>query len=271
MTPTVGLLVALALVVVVPLGLPLLATPGLAALHRVWALVGAVAVVSLTLRPGTLAATLTVPYLVLAGAAAALALRRALTARTGPLLRELNALAAGVSLLVAAGCLTGERAGVDLLGFDGEVLALTVAHFHYAGFAVSLLAGLVLVRAPGRAAALGAAAVPAGTALVAVGHFAGRAVELGGAVVLATGVLALSLATIGSVRSPRQSVRRLLLVSVAVTPLTMAVAVWFALGRLTGLPHPDIALTAATHGVGNAVGLCLCGLLGWRLLRPTAL
>lgn len=65
--------------------------------------------------------------------------------------------------------------------------------------------------------------------------------------------------------------RRLLVVSAATTPPTMALALWWATGRLTGLPHPDVALMALTHGAGNAVGVCLCGLLGWRLLRPTRL
>ncbi len=51
----------------------------------------------------------------------------------------------------------------------------------------------------------------------------------------------------------------------------MALALWWAVGRLTGLAHPDLGLMAATHGVANAVGVCLCGLLGWRLLRPVRL
>jgi hypothetical protein len=262
--------------VVVPVGLPLLRTGGLVRLRGVWPVVGAVAGVALLLAPGAVAASLTVPYLALTGVAAGLALRRAVTARhelthVQSALRELTALTAGTSLLVAAGSLTAERAGYRLLGFDGEVLALTAAHFHYAGFAVATLAGLVLVRVPGRPAVLAAVAVPTGTALVAAGHFLGRAVELAGALALTTGLLALSLTTLRQVLPRRRAARRLLVVAAGVTPLTMGLAVWWALGRLTGLPHPDLALTAATHGVGNAVGVCLCGLLGWRLLRPTAL
>jgi hypothetical protein len=37
----------------------------------------------------------------------------------------------------------------------------------------------------------------------------------------------------------------------------------FALGRATGLPHLGIPETAATHGVLNALGVGLCGLLAW--------
>ena len=273
MTPTVAALVLLAMVVVVPLGLPLLATSGTARLRRVWAAGGAVAGISLLLEPGAPAAVVTLPYLALAAAAAALSVRRALRCRSAlrrpaTALRELTALTAGNSLLVAALSLTSERGGYALLGFEPHVLALTVAHFHYAGFALATLAGLVLVRVPGRASVVGAASVPLGTALVAAGHFTGRATELAGALVLTVGVLAVSRVTARHVQPRRRAPRLLLLVAVAVAPVTMALAVWWAAGRLTGLPHPDLAVTAATHGTGNALGLCLCGLLGWRLLRP---
>lgn len=275
MTPTVAVLVLLAMVVVVPLGLPLLATPGLQRLQRPWPVAGALAGVSLLLAPSLVAASLTAPYLVLAVLAGGLAVRRAVvarhtlaSARVG--LRELAALAAGLSLPVAAGSLSSERAGYRLLGFDDGVLALTVAHFHYAGFAVAMLAGLVLVRTTGRTAVVGAAAVPAGTALVALGYFVGSALELAGALVLAIGLLAVSLAIVTSVLPPRGSSRVLLLVAAAVTPFTMALALWWAVGQLTGPPHPDVAVMAATHGVANALGVGLCGLLGWRLLRPAA-
>ena len=273
MTLTVGALVLLGMVLVVPLGLRLLATPGFPLLRRLWPAAGAVAGVSLLLPVGGTAAALTLPYLLLATAAAVLAVHRAVVERrhvrrAGDAARELAALTAGGSLLVAAVSLTSERVGYALLGFDGEVLALTVAHFHYAGFAVALLAGLVLVRAPGWLAMLGAAAVPAGTVLVAAGHFLGRGTELLGALVLTAGLLAASLATVLHVLPARGPARWLLLASACTTPLTMALALWWAVGRLTGLAHPDLALMAVTHGVGNAVGVCLCGLLGWRLLRP---
>jgi len=66
------------------------------------------------------------------------------------------------------------------------------AHFHVAGFAAALLAGLAAAAAPGRAAAVGCLGVPAGAAIVAVGHFTGRWTERVGAVVLTVGLLATS-------------------------------------------------------------------------------
>lgn len=276
MTPTVAVLVLLAMVLVVPLGLGLLASPGSAALRRLWPVAGTVAGVSLLLPVGGVAAALTLPYLLLAAAAAVLAVRRVVRERNHVRsavegARELTALTAGLSLLVAAASLSAERVGYALLGFDGEVLALTVAHFHYAGFAAALLAGLLLVRVPGPLALVGAVAVPGGTALVGAGHFLGRGVELAGAGVLTVGLLAVSVATVLHVVPRRGAARLLLLVSASATPLTMALALWWAVGRLTGLAHPGLGLMAATHGVGNAVAVSLCGLLGWRLLRADRL
>jgi hypothetical protein len=273
-TPTVSVLVLLGALVVVPLGLPLLSTPGLGRLRRPWLLGASLAGASLLLAPSPAAAALTLPYLGLATAATALGLLRAWRARrtarrlrTG--LRELTALTATSSLAVAALSWTSERARHDLLGFDGTVLALTVAHFHFAGFAVALLAGLTLVRVPGRLPALAAAAVPPGTALVALGHFAGPAVELAGAVALTIGLLALSVVVLRSWWPPAPPA------AAgggggddAADHGARAVVGGRAAHRSRS---PGLGVMAATHGAANAVGVCLCGLLGWRLLRPVRL
>ncbi|OSC61194.1 hypothetical protein B5180_36300, partial [Streptomyces sp. BF-3] len=54
---------------------------------------------------------------------------------------------AGIALLtalvtpsVAATALVAERSGHELFGFDLGILALTVPHFHFAGFAAALIA-----------------------------------------------------------------------------------------------------------------------------------
>ena len=56
----------------------------------------------------------------------------------------------------------------------------------------------------------------------------------------------------------------LLLTACWATPVTMLLAVHFVLGRVTPLPHLAVPDTAATHGVLNALGVGLCGLLAWR-------
>lgn len=261
----VGVLVTVGMVLVAPLGLGLLRTPGLDRLRRVWPALGAVAGGALLLPRGPLAVALVAPYAAACAGVTACGLRRAagLTQRSGERgrLRELTALTAAGSLSVAALSLVAERAGRELLGFSLAVHGLTVAHFHFAGFAAALLAGLTAAAAPGRTSALGALAVPAGTALVAVGHFTGRWTELAGALVLTVGLLCTSWVAARQVALPD---RRLLLVACWATPVTMLLALHFALGRATGLPHLSIPETAATHGVLNALGVGLCGLLAWQ-------
>jgi hypothetical protein len=182
----------------------------------------------------------------------------------GPALRELTALTATASLSVAALSLVAERAGVELLGFSLAVHGLTVAHFHFAGFAAALLAGLTATAAPSRTSVVGAAAVPVGTALVAVGHFTGRWTELAGALVLTAGLLCTSWVAVRQVVVPDALARLLLRAACCATPVSMLLAVHFALGCATGLPHLGIPETAATHGVLNALGVGLCGLLAWQ-------
>jgi hypothetical protein len=260
----VGVLVALGMVVVVPLGLRRLETAGLEPLRRLWPIVGAVAALALLLPRGPLAVLLVAPYAMACAAASACGLRRlARCRRLTP--QELSALTATSSLSVAALSLVAERAGVELLGFSLAVHGLTVAHFHFAGFAAALLAGLTAGRVPSRVALLGAVAVPVGTATVALGHFTSRWTELGGAVVLTVGLLGTSWVAARRVAPRLEPVaRRLLLVACWATPITMLLAVHFALGRATGLPHLSIPETAATHGVLNALGVGLCGLLAWQ-------
>ena len=258
----VGVLVVLGMTVVVPLGLSRLATDGVPRLLSVWPALGLLAAVGLLLPRSPLAVALVLPYAGACAAVTLLGLRRAVQhARVE--VRELTALTAAGSLSVAALSLVVERAGVELLGFSLAVHGLTVAHFHFAGFAAALLAGLTAAAAPGRLSTLGALAVPAGTALVAVGHFTGRWTELAGAVVLTVGLLSTSWVALRRVRLPDAASRALLRTACLATPVTMLLAVHFALGRATGLPHLSIPETAATHGVLNALGVGLCGLLAW--------
>ncbi|MFJ4313312.1 YndJ family transporter [Streptomyces anulatus] len=61
--------------------------------------------------------------------------------------------------------------------------------------------------------------------------------------------------------------RLLLLASATVPVATMLLALSWAPGEATGLPHPTLTWTAATHGLGNALGFALCSLLAWRRIR----
>jgi hypothetical protein len=172
--------------------------------------------------------------------------------------------------LVAGCALTAERAGYPLFGFEPIVLRLTVAHFHYAALVAVLVTGLVArVARSSRQARAAALAAPAGVAVVMVGFFTDDAVELLGATVLTAAMWLAGLAVLRDVR-PRvidPVTRALLLVAAVVPVLTMTLAISWALGEATGLPHLPIGWMIATHGVAGALGFAGCAVLAWSRLR----
>lgn len=281
MTVLVNLIVALGMGCAVPLGLRLIDPVRLRRAARLWPLAAVPGALCPWLPRGPAATALAALY-----AAAALALAcsagarlRQVLARTPPGGRRLPdpaeaaVLTALVSPSVAATALVAERAGYRLFGFDLDVLALTVPHFHFAGFTAALVAGLVC-RSSGtrRGARWAAYSVPAGTLLVLLGYFVDDWAELLGAVVLTTGMWAVALVTWRDLRPAARdrTTATLLAVSAAVLVATMLLALWWAAGEATGIVHPTLTWMAATHGLGNALGFALCSLLAWRRLTPAA-
>lgn len=266
-TELVDLLVLLGMGAVVPLGLALVDEPGLARVRRFWPIAAVPGALSLWLPRGGLATGSAVLYALGTLAIALHApLRLARTRSLAP--AEVAVLAALAAPSVAGVALVAERSGYPLFGFEPHILALTVPHFHYAGFTAALVAGLVCrtVRPGSGAARCAALSVPAGTLLVLAGYFLGNWWQFAGAAVLSTGMWLVGLVTWRDLR-PRggdRATARLLAVSSAVLALTMVLALGWALGRAAGLPHPTLTWMAATHGVGNALGFALCALLAWR-------
>ena len=279
--------VAIGMLVVVPLGLRLVDAPGLAGTRRWWPAAAVPGAGSLWLPRGPLAVTLAALYalgaLILAGHALA-RVRRSLRPQRSRRLAatEVAVLTALTCPLVAAGSLVAERAGYALGGFRLDVLTLTVAHFHFAGFAAALVAGLVCRAVPGRRAGrLAALSVPAGTALVFAGYLvgalatgdAGEVVQAAGALVLTAGMWTVGWLTWRDLRPAvaDRSTRALLTTSAAVLVVTMLLALDWAVGEAVGVPHLSVRAMAATHGLGNALGFALCGVAAWYRLRPLPL
>lgn len=99
-------------------------------------------------------------------------------------------------------------------------------HFHFAGFAASLVAGLVCRAADAPTGRFAALSVPLGTLLVLAGYFADDWAELAGALVLTAGMWAVALLTWRNVRedSAERLTRALFGVSAAVLVATMLLA-----------------------------------------------
>ncbi|MBT2388495.1 YndJ family protein [Streptomyces sp. ISL-1] len=281
MSVLVSLIVMLGMLVIVPAGLRLIDAAGLAAIRRTWPLFAVPGAVALWLPRSATATGLAAVYALGTLVLAAQAPRR--LARTRSLApAEIAVLTALVTPSVAGVALVAERSGQELFGFSLPILALTVPHFHFAGFAAALVAGLVCRTSAGPTGRFAALSVPLGTLLVLAGYFLDDWAELLGALVLTAGMWAVALLTWRDIRTgdrggftrdplPRDRFTRgLLAVSAAVLVVTMLLALSWALGEATGLPHPTLTWMAATHGLGNALGFALCSVLARQRLKETA-
>jgi hypothetical protein len=269
MTVLVNLIVMVGMFLIVPLGLRLVDGPPGARAARAWPVLAVPGAASLWLPRGDMAVTLASVY---AAATVLLALQAPLrlwrTRSFAP--REVAVLTALATPSVAGLALVAERGGHTLFGFKPGILALTVPHFHFAGFPAALVAGLVCRAHPGSPTARAAAlSVPVGTLLVLAGYFVGDWAELAGAVVLTAGMWLVGLLTWRESRTtgPDRVTRTLLATSALVLVATMLLALWWALGEASGLVHPTVTWMAATHGLANALGFALCTLLAHTRLR----
>ncbi|NED95721.1 YndJ family transporter [Phytoactinopolyspora alkaliphila] len=271
MTVLVGFVVALGMVVVVPLGLRLMDDEHrrLGPITQIWPVAGLLGAVSLLLERGSFAVVLAGAYALVTAWLAVLALFRLLRRRSvAPV--EIAILTAMVAPAIAATSLVAERGGYELFGFGMTVLALTVAHFHFAGFAAALVAGLAASTVRSVASEIAALTVPAGTALVLLGYFTSEEVELVGAAVLTAGMWMLGWVIWRRVRpaSPSLVTRWLFAGSALILAATMVLALSWAAGHVwDAVPHLSLTWMAATHGIANALGFAVCGMLAWGRLR----
>ncbi|WP_254762357.1 YndJ family transporter [Natrinema marinum] len=288
----VELYVALATLIVVPLGLGLLestsATAGslpdrTATPYRVAAagqFPAALAVVAGLAAPqGTLlAVALVAPWLAVTGAIALAGVRRLLARGPGPL-PELAIDAALLYVPVAAVFLCLHAAGISLR-FAPIIVLLTGVHFHYAGFALPLVVGLTgrLVAtgeggfpptAAGRAAAAVTAVIAVGILLIAVGITFSPLLEVIAAVTFSAAVVGFAVLLFRTVvpAVPRLPGALFALAAISLC-WTMALALAFAYSAL-----PDTASLVSIpemirwHGSVNAFGFALPALLALRSLE----
>ena len=269
-------ILALALLVVLPLGFDLSRRTGeassnmFAAAKYLQPFAAVVVASSFFLPAGVLAGTLAIAWLPLTGLLAIDAFNRIRQRGLAPL-EELAVDTAGLYLPVGAVWLWASRMGLEPFGFTEPIVLLTAVHFHFAGFGGPLLAGLTGRFLRSRDADLpllytpSAALVLIGPALVAAGFFLPPNFEALAAALLAAGYLGLSLVILsGVVRPMGRSLPGLLLATSALAVLfAMAAATAYAVGnasRVFFIPIPTMVLV---HGWLNAAGFVLLGLLGW--------
>lgn len=169
------------------------------------------------------------------------------------------------------------RAGFNPLGFGHLIVLLTAIHFHYISLTALVMAGLIgrrLSQTYGfawRIYSLMARCLIVSPILVAIGITFSLTLEVLGAVLLAMSIITLTgLNLLLIIPKTRHSffVKTLHLISSSTILLTMTLAALYALGRFTSFWTVTIPYMVQIHGLGNALGFGLCGLLAYRWSFP---
>jgi hypothetical protein len=271
------LLLLLAPLVLVPLGLRLLAVGLLGRANLFLRLAGINQLPAALLlgyafqrEPGLAAGLVSLPWLVVTVVLALTGL--ACLRQRRPEWSEAGLDAALLFVPVGAAWALADRLGLRPLNFDPDIVLLTAIHFHYAGFALPLCAGLAGQRLPGLLARVTGALIVAGVPLTAVGITAtqlraGGGLECAAAWVMAAGgLLAGALHLRLAARREGGSWPRVLWAVAGVALLfSMALAALYGARFYWPIAWLDLPWMRALHGTANALGFGLAGLLGWAL------
>lgn len=226
--------------------------------------------ISVQLEPGTIAASLAVPWLVVCGLMALHALK--LWLAIGPDVAAARvALVGWLQIPIGAAWLFADRAAMQPMGFDGVIVRLTAAHFHFAGFLLPLMAGLLIARPGAGWIRFGAWGASGGVILVAAGITATKlgaplAVESLFAAVFCLFVIVLSL---GQILTACRLRNFWLLLSGLSLGLGMGFALLYALRLWLPLPWLHLPRMWAVHGSLQVFGFAACGLIGWWKEEPS--
>ncbi len=234
-----------------------------------WTIAAIGVTVALVLPRGPVAASLVVPWLAVA---VTLARHRV---RTGDAnLSSAACVLARAYAIVAACSLVASRAGLSLFGIGEPIVQLTAVHYTYAGSAALVLAARAFETAPAglrRLATSGLVLTAMAPPVVAGGFVTGSAVfQVGGAVLMTLGVFAtaaLHLQAAALAATGPSTARLLLAISGLAIWVPMVLAVAWAAGQHWDIRVLSIEDMARTHGVANAVGFTLAGLIGRKMQR----
>lgn len=173
-------------------------------------------------------------------------------------------------LPIGGAWLVASRLGIQPLGFGDTMVLLTAVHFHFAGFAAPVLAGLAgrtVLAGTKQARAIGVAGggIVLGTPLVAAGITFSPTLALTGALIVTIGLGLLAALVIAMVVPKLHSrVAQVLLWIASISSLgAMVLACLYAYSIVTHTLIIDIPHMAMTHGLLNSFGFALCGLLAW--------
>jgi hypothetical protein len=229
---------------------------------------------SFLLEKGVLSAAFASAWLVFNMLVALFGLVRLKSRRVHPL-EELSIDAGLLYLSVAGLWLVIYRLGVQPFGYGEMIILLTVVHFHFAGFATPIIAGMsgrVLANRdyPQRVFATVVLAIVTAMPLVAAGITFSAWIGFAGALLLTVGVVLLAVLTVGWVRPAITSAlwRTLLLIGAISSCAAMVLACLYAYSLATKTLIITIPEMALTHGLLNAFGFVTCSLVAWSQIAP---
>jgi hypothetical protein len=175
---------------------------------------------------------------------------------------------ARMDLAVGGAWLVASRLGMRPMGIQEPIGLLTAVHFHFAGFATAMIAAATLQFSEGRGEqrwlrrlVLLVAGLPI---VVAAGFVISPVLKMGAAILFSASVAGLAVAVRACGRRAEDPTARLLLqVAAAAIFAGMVLSGAYAIADYAGSDMLTIPQMARTHGILNAVGFCLAGLLGW--------
>jgi len=273
------LLFLLAPLTIAPLGLAVIAFEEglpqvlLSAAIRVQPVGALLAVVAFLLPIGPPAAILATAWLLVCAMAALGALAYLVQGRSLHPVRLATA-AAVAFMAFGAIWLVLSRGGIAPIGLSPIIVEMTAVHFHFTGFAATLMAALLLTRlrddrGVARQVAMAASLLlVAGSPVLALGWATPvHALQVAGAILVATGVVATAAVLFFKCTSLVESTpaRVLLRLSALAPLLPMVLAVEYSAGHVFGFPTLDIQGMALIHGDLNALGFSLLGLVAWSI------
>jgi hypothetical protein len=271
-TEVIHKVVFFGMLVVVPLGLSLVPAHGLS-IYRLAVMAQPIAALpalaSFYLETGPLAALLSSAWFILTALVALIGLLKLKSRGIYPL--EDFSINTGLLYLPVAGVwLVVYRYGIQPFDYGETIILLTVVHFHFAGFAAPIIAGLsgrVLTtrKHPRWLFRFAVFAIVTAMPLVAAGITFSGWLGLIGTVLLSAGLVMLAVLTVGWVMpaiAPLTS-RLLLVIGALCSCSAMVLACLYAYSLPMKVLIIDIPTMALTHGVLNAFGFVTCSLIAW--------
>lgn len=183
---------------------------------------------------------------------------------------SLNLLAASLFLPVGAAWAFADRLNFRPMDFDATITLLTAAHFHYAGFILPLLTGLILEKFQNTWAKMAGIGIIIGVPLVAIGittshYLLPKFIETACVTILASSAFIIAFLHLILVFKMKKNTRWLFALSGFALMSGMLLAMGYGWRYYFPISFLSIPWMYAVHGTLNALGFALPGILGWFL------